>query len=192
MTTTELPPKVEGPAAWTRAEMTADDSWRVRLSDAEVAEVEAAATPLAAGGAYIAGMTRDDFPLPTLGPRIAEWADGLLHGRGVLHVTGLTVGPDDVRRAAAIFCGIGLHLGHPRSQNGKGHVLGHVCDLGLSTTDPNVRIYQTTERQNYHTDSCDVAGLMCLKPAKRGGESGVVSSMAIFNATRDESPDLLA
>ena len=100
-------------------------------------------------------------------------------------------GPNNIRQAAAIFYGLGLHMGVPRSQNGKGHVLGHVCNLGLSSDDPNVRIYQTTERQNYHTDSCDVAGLMCLKPAKRGGESGLVSSMAIYNEMRAQCPDLL-
>ena len=83
-------------------------------------------------------------------------------------------------------------MGVPRSQNGKGHVLGHVCDLGLSSDDPNVRIYQTTERQNYHTDSCDVAGLMCLKPAMQGGESGLVSSMAIYNEMHKSCPELLA
>jgi hypothetical protein len=42
-------------------------------------------------------------------------------------------------------------------------LLGHVKDLGRSSTDPNARIYQTRERQTHHTDSCDVVvGLLCL------------------------------
>ena len=45
------------------------------------------------------------------------------------------------------FLGLGLHLGNLRPQNARGHLLGHVRDVGLSSRDPNVRIYQTRERQ---------------------------------------------
>ena len=62
-------------------------------------------------------------------------------------------------------------------------------DSGLSSRDPNVRVYQTRERQNYHTDSCDLVGLLCLHPARSGGLSSLVSSVTIFNEMRG-SPDL--
>jgi hypothetical protein len=55
-----------------------------------------------------------------------------------------------------------------------------------------VRIYQTSERQTYHTDSCDVVGLLCLKTARQGGLSTLVSSSTIFNEMRRRRPDLLA
>ena len=96
-----------------------------------------------------------------------------------------------MREAATAFFGLGAHLGSARSQNGKGHVLGHVQDLGLDVADPNVRIYQTNERQTYHTDSCDIVGLLCLKTAKSGGLSALVSSTTIFNEMRRRRPDLL-
>jgi hypothetical protein len=70
-------------------------------------------------------------------------------------------------------------------------VLGHVQDLGLASNDPNVRIYQTHERQTFHTDSCDIVGLLCLKTAKSGGLSALVSSTTIFNEMRRQRPDLL-
>jgi len=70
-------------------------------------------------------------------------------------------------------------------------VLGHVQDLGLDVHDPNVRIYQTNERQTYHTDSCDIVGLLCLKTAQSGGLSALVSSTTIFNEMRRRRPDLL-
>jgi len=86
--------------------------------------------------------------------------------------------------------GIGAHLGRARPQNAMGHLLGHVKDLGRSSTDPTARLYQTSERQTYHTDSCDVVGLICLQPAKRGGRSSLVSSVAICNAMRARAPEL--
>jgi len=76
-------------------------------------------------------------------------------------------------------------------QNADGHLLGHVKDLGRSSLDPNARIYQTRERQTHHTDSCDVVGLLCLRTAKSGGLSSLVSSATIFNEMRRRRPDLL-
>jgi len=54
-----------------------------------------------------------------------------------------------------------------------------------------VRIYQTRERQTYHTDSSDIVCLLCLRPAKSGGLSSLVSSVTIFNEMRRRRPDLL-
>ena len=64
-------------------------------------------------------------------------------------------GGDHLRRAHG---GVGAHLGKPWAQNAKGHVLGHVKDMGLSSADPNVRIYQTAERQTFHCFGCDAHG----------------------------------
>src|SRR5262249_5136781 len=81
--------------------------------------------------------------------------------------------------------------GNARSQNAAGHILGHVKDLGSSSSNPDVRIYQTRERQTYHTDSADLVCLLCLRPARSGGLSSLVSSVTIFNEMRRRRPDLL-
>jgi hypothetical protein len=75
-------------------------------------------------------------------------------------------------------------------QNAQGPLLGHVRGFGLRSDDPNVRIYQTHERQTFHTDSADVLGLLCLRPAKSDGHSALVSSVTIDNELRMRRPDL--
>mgnify|MGYP003676150441 FL=1 len=105
---------------------------------------------------------------------------------------GLPVEQYEQQFAATIFCGIGAHLGSARSQNAQGHILGHVRNTGASSSDPNARIYQTAERQSFHTDSADVVGLLCLRVAKQGGESLLVSAESIYNRMRELRPDLLA
>ena len=52
-----------------------------------------------------------------------------------------------MREAAIAYFGIGSHFGNVRSQNAKGHLLGHVRDLGLDAARPTARFYQTNERQ---------------------------------------------
>ena len=188
----ELPPEQTGAAAWYGPEIAKRDDWMMPLSAAEVAEVEAATQALVARDADIAVLKPQDFPLPTLWAKLRSRVDDeVLNGRGFLLLRGLPVDRWSIRESATAFFGLGAHLGSARSQNGKGHVLGHVQDLGLDVNDPNVRIYQTHERQTYHTDSCDIVGLLCLKTARSGGLSALVSSTTIFNEMRRRRPDLL-
>ena len=188
----ELPPEQTGPAAWYGPEMARSTEWLMPLSAAEVAEVDAAAKNFVARDIDIADMKPSDFPLPMLGRKLkARVEEEVLNGRGFLLVRGLPVERWTMREAATAFFGLGVHLGSARSQNGKGHVLGHVQDLGLTADDPNVRIYQTHERQTFHTDSCDIVGLICLKTAQKGGLSALVSSTTIFNEMRRRRPDRL-
>ena len=188
----ELPPEQTGPAAWYGPEMAKRSDWLMPLSAAEIAEIEAATKALIAREADIAAITARDFPLPALAPKLTARVEGeVLNGRGFILLRGLPVDRWTTREAATAYFGLGSHLGSARSQNGKGHVLGHVQDLGLASNDPNVRIYQTHERQTFHTDSCDIVGLLCLKTAKSGGLSALVSSTTIFNEMRRRRPDLL-
>ncbi len=186
----ELPAEIAGPAAWYGPPMATRTDWIQTVSDAESAEIDQAVRALEASGRAAAALTRADFPLPTLGPRLRQLLAEVLEGRGFVLLRGLPVPAWGPRRSALAFLGLGLHLGNLRSQNAQGHLLGHVRDQGLSSRDPNVRIYQTRERQNYHTDSCDVVGLLCLHPARSGGLSSLVSSVTIFNELRRRRPDL--
>jgi hypothetical protein len=187
-----LPPAQTGPAAWYGPDLAARSDWIVALEPSDLDEIDRAVRPLAGRSGDIARMARADFPLPTVGRKLALALRELLHGRGFVLLRGLPVERMTRREVAIAFFGMGLHMGNPRPQNSSGHVLGHVKDVGLSSGDPHVRIYQTSERQTYHTDSCDVVALLCLATARRGGLSALVSSTTIFNEMRRRRPDLLA
>jgi hypothetical protein len=179
-------------SAWYGHDLKKRCDWIEHLSETEIAEVESATRNLAQSSIDLTLITRDDFPLPTLGPRLHDLLDEVLNGRGFVLIQALPVQRWTRREAAIAFLGIGTHLGNLRMQNAAGHLLGHVKDLGRSSLDPNARIYQTRERQTHHTDSCDVVGLLCLRTAKSGGLSSLVSSTTIFNEMRRRRPDLLS
>ncbi|MEZ5856427.1 MAG: TauD/TfdA family dioxygenase [Hyphomicrobiaceae bacterium] len=193
VTVDTLPPPVTGPSVWYGPDMMARTDWVHTFTANDVAEVEAALRPLVDREADIAKLTKADFPLPKLAARIAGVTDEVLNGRGFALLRGLPVHRWSIREAATAYFGIGSHIGSARSQNAKGHVLGHVRDLGLNAAkDPTARVYQTTERQTYHTDSCDIVALLCLKTAKTGGASSLVSSMTIYNEMVRRAPELAA
>ena len=186
----ELPPEIDEPSAWYGPEVAARTEWVHRFEPEQLAEVDSATIALDAADVSAPTLRRDAFPLPTVGPWLRRILTEVQDGRGFALLRGLPVREWGPRRSALAFLGLGLHMGNLRPQNASGHLLGHVRDQGLSSRDPNVRIYQTRERQNYHTDSCDVVGLLCLHPAKFGGLSSLVSSVTIYNEMRRRRPDL--
>jgi len=192
---TTLPPEIGDASAWYGPDLKGRTDWIEHLSEAEIAEVESATNELekelAKSSVDLTSIKREDFPLPTLGRRLRRLLDEVLNGRGFVLIKALPIERWIKREAAIAFLGIGAHLGNLRMQNAAGHLLGHVRDLGRSSFDPETRIYQTRERQTHHTDSCDVVGLLCLRTAKSGGLSSLVSSTTIFNEMRRRRPDLL-
>ncbi len=187
----QVPEHIDGPAAWYGPALTGKRDWIETLSPAEIAEVNRATRHLAEGNVDLTAIRAEDFPLPALAPRLHRILDDVLNGRGFALIRGLDIERYDRRSAAIAFLGLGSHFGNARPQNAKGHILGHVMSLGLSSADPNVRIYQTHERQTYHTDSSDVVALLCLKTAKAGGLSTLVSAVTVYNEMRARRPDLL-
>jgi len=70
-------------------------------------------------------------------------------------------------------------------------VLGHVRDEGVARTHPGIRFYRTNQRQDFHADGADLVGLLCLHRARRGGESRIVRSAALYNEILERRPDLV-
>jgi hypothetical protein len=192
MLMTDLPPEIQGPSAWYGPELDARRDWIELLSEAEIAEIERATNGvinrMADPERDLVSLRKDDFPLPKLAPRLQRILDEVLNGRGFVLIRRLPVERWSKLQRGVAFLGLGTHWGSLRSQNAEGHLLGHVKDLG----DPHApRIYRTNKRQGYHTDSCDVVGLLCMNTAKEGGFSSLVSSVTLFNEIRRRRPDLL-
>jgi hypothetical protein len=176
---------VAGPSVW-RGKEVAD--WAREFSAAEVAEIEAAIDGYRGDPA---ALSPQNFPLPTLGPVLRRLLRELLDGRGFVLMRGLPVARWSRAQQALAYLGLGAWMGRFRSQNAKGHLLGHVKDLGLDIRDPNVRYYQTNRKLEYHTDSVDIVGLLCLQPAKAGGESYLASSATVYNEILRRRPELM-
>ena len=159
---------ITGPSAWIGADMRRREAeWTYRLSAAELDEIDAAVAAVRSRGLDLADIRRADFPLPTLGPVLDRLREEVIAGRGFVLLRGMRVEDRPIADSATAYWGVGAYFGSARSQNAKGHLLGHVYDLGqgLSATNPNLRSYATAERQNFHIDRSDVVALLCLRRA---------------------------
>ena len=189
---TGLPQCLTGPSAWLGKDMARNtQAWLYRLTKEDIVDLEKAANSFLSLDIDVGEITKETFPLTTFLPHIDRLSKTLLKGVGVQVLRGLNISNYSQKFTAAIFCGLGSHVGSARSQNSDGHILGHVRDVGADTNDPNSRIYQTCDRQTFHTDSADVVGLVCIRKAKKGGRSLLVSAETIYNRMKAERPDLL-
>jgi hypothetical protein len=187
---TAVPQQIAGPAAWYGPKLAERRDWIHELDERDRMEIDAAIREFKAGGWTFADISRETFCLPGFATRLTAILGELLTGRGFVVVRGFPVDRYSVEETAIAYLGIGAHLGNFRSQNAKGHLLGHVRDLGADIRKPMTRYYQTNRELEYHTDSCDIVGLICLRTSRSGGESRIVSSVTLYNEMMTHRPDL--
>jgi hypothetical protein len=181
-----------GPSAWRTSDMQRDSSWQYILSAAEIQELDDAMRATVAQGLEIIAIDQSNFLLPTFGDKLRQLRHEILEGRGFVQIRGVPVSEYSKEEAARIYFGIGAHMGSPRSQNGEGHVLGHVCDLGHDYVNNAIlRGYRGGGPLRFHTDSVDIVGLLCLRAAMEGGESTIISAATIHNEFLKRRPDLV-
>lgn len=182
---------LEPTCGW-RAEDVADpETWTEHLSASEVDELDAAMRQARSTSGNLLAIGRDEFPLPTLAPRLKAIERELIDGRGFVLIRGIPRERFTNDEMCLIYWGIGTHLGRPWPQNKHGHLLGDVTDQGKALDDPTARGNELGGiRLNYHCDGSDLVGLMCLQTGASGGLSAVASAVAIHNALVAERPDL--
>ena len=188
----DAPKIVEGPAAWYGKQMADSHDWILHLGAEDIGEIDQAIAAFHAAGLSMSDISRDTFRLPSLSKKLDGVLEDILNGRGFVLIRGLPVERYGKGDSAVAYLGISAHLGSFRSQNARGHLLGHVRDMGLDINQAKTRYYQTSRGLEYHTDSCDIVGLLCLQTSKSGGESRIVSSVTLFNEMNARRPDLAA
>jgi len=192
-----------GPCVWQGKDIKTSTRWIRQLTTDQVDELEAALKAVQALPWH--EITREDFPLPTLGDLLDDIADELENGCGIMKLKGFPVADhseDDLRR---MYWGLGTHLGRPVFQNRSGELMRAIRDEGAHVG----RTYGQTKDQaggtflssyartltngglRFHTDRTDVVGLLCVRQAMKGGVSTLASTPAIHNAILAKRPDLL-
>ena len=185
-----LTTKITGASAWRASDFVADQRWIHHLTDAEIDEIEAALHNVKKSGHAFPRFQRPDFPLPTLSGLLSQIAEELEDGRGFALLRGLPVDRYADDEINTIYYGLGLGLGQPVGQNPNGDLLGQVMNVG-DINDKNTRVYQTNLYLPYHTDPSDVVGLLCIRKAKQGGLSSLVSVPSVYNSLLEHYPEYL-
>lgn len=187
--------QTEAPGGWRGADLAAD-AGRFALPEAAAAELVAAAAALAANPLPLARVTPALFDLPATTAFMAQVKRELVQGVGFALIDRLplaTLGEAGAKRVHWLLCSM---VERPVAQNWKGDLIYDVADTGRPPGD-GVRPDKTNAEQNFHTDNSynlcppNYVALMCLRAAKAGGTSHIVSFEAAHDALKASAPALL-
>jgi hypothetical protein len=176
-----------GAEAWRGADIAKSNAWLHPLSEAAIAEIDAALAQVKGSGLSWSALSRESFPLGAFGAELAAMASDLEQGCGLVKLTGLPVSRYSEEELRAVFFGLGAHLGTPVGQNGQ---RGLMRDIRDNSKNGGTRV-DSAGALRWHNDRADVVGLLCVKSAHRGGVSRIVSAPAIHNAMLTRRPDLV-
>lgn len=181
--------EIGGPADWSPEELSGDLSWNIELDPRIREELLDALFRMKRTDKNLLELKATDFPIRKALPKLADAMKEVNEGRGIALLKGL---PVDIEEAdfSLLTWGIGLHLGVARPQNKMSDYITPVRDAGLEYKTGKGRGYNTRSRLDFHTDFSDIVALSCLRTAKEGGESKVVSSYRCYRLFCADAPNL--
>jgi alpha-ketoglutarate-dependent taurine dioxygenase len=180
------------PRAWRADTVDGPRSWYLPLPArcrSALEEIARAAPPEVAA-VTLAGEVRAGCA-EALAPALAA----LEGGRGFVVVRGPQEPLSD-DRWRLLYWLVGQALGRPVEQNVEGQLLYDVRDTGRDVR-AGARFSVTNYESSFHTDASfapgvvDYVGLLCLRTARSGGVSQLVSGHAVYQRLRERHPDAL-
>ena len=178
-------------AAWTAAELEADQRWLFTLDERARCDLVAALTHVIDPDKSLFDYRREDFDLGSAGPVIAAAFNEIENGRGVALLRGLPREGLDEKDFELLTWGIGLHHGVGRPQGKASHYVSAVRDAGNAYRTGSGRGYNSNAELDFHTDSADVVVLSCYNKAASGGMSITTSSVAAYRQMCAEYPQFV-
>lgn len=187
---------VDGPSVWNPADFISDTSWCYVLNEEQRNVL--ISTSKKWDGLDFRSLKIDDVKelLSPLQPIVSAITSDLGH-RGFALLRGVPVEHMSDATIASVYWAIGMLFGNGLSQNAKADFICPVTDMGVdfgytgAVSQRNVRGYQSRADLNYHCDPTDVVALLCLRQARSGGASSIVSTPAIFNYMLEHHPEHL-
>ena len=156
---------------WYADDVAGQTRWTLELTGDDLAQLDRALVAVKRSQLPLLSVGRADFPLPTLGPKIAAMAAAADRQPGFGLLTGVPVHRYTEGDLRLVYWGLGRHLGVPVPQDATGHLL---------------RPADAT-RVDFHSGGSDVTALLV------GDEErtvSLVSTGAVYNEVVLRRPDL--
>jgi hypothetical protein len=182
---------VDSATAWRGDRLKITGEWIYTLNDAQIDELERLGKDFLVRDPDLRTVQAEEYPLVACADAVAEWIRDVDFGRGFVLVRGLRTELYSDALSAAIYYVLGLHMGDAIRQNEMGDLIDHVYATSDKTMDdPTALSSQVRDKLVYHSDSSDIVALMCLRGARAGGASCLVSGAEIYNEILRRRPDL--
>jgi hypothetical protein len=188
---------IEGRSAWVRRDV-GDEHYRVALSPACLDEICRAAEELRQFPLPTIVLRPDEFAMPACRERMAQVRDILDSGVRFAVLDRLPLDRLTTAEATAIYWLLASMIARPVAQKLDGTLVYDVLDTGAEALPGSgVRPDKTSIELRFHNDNAynetppDYVGLLCLRQARRGGRSRVISFHTAYNTMLARHPECL-
>lgn len=187
---------VSGERAWWKGSIDDSAAWYYPLSDDFLSNSERIRREVQGRDLPTTEISRQGVSIDYGGECLQPVLEALRSGRGFAIVNRVPVNGYTPEAAQSMYWMTGEYLGTPMEQNIEGTLLYDVRDTGENVTQ-GARFSVTNAESTFHNDNAfgeplpDIVGLLCLRTAKSGGQSQLVSGYALHNELLENHPDVL-
>ena len=189
--------RIEGPSAWKRADIRTED-YRVTLDAPCLDEIRRVVDEIRAHPLPTILRSPADFDMTNCHAAMAEAHRILKKGVRFAVVDRLPVEEMSKSEAETIYWLLSSMVCRPVAQKLDGTMIYDVHDTGQQALPGSgIRPDKTNIEIRFHIDNAynttppEIVGLLCLKTAKSGGVSRVLSFHTVHNMLRERHPELL-
>ncbi|OJD30105.1 taurine catabolism dioxygenase [Diplodia corticola] len=178
------PASLSGRLAWKGSNFEDESSFIYRLSDEEKEEISRALSWFKDQELDGNDVSAENFPLPTLAPRLAAVSEEVYNGLGAVILRGLDVDQFSPPDLATVFLGVSSYIARKRGvQDRNGTMIKHLMDNGAADSQAELPL---------HTDvTCDIVATLTRQCSTEGGMCTIASSWTIYNELAATRPDLI-
>jgi alpha-ketoglutarate-dependent taurine dioxygenase len=182
--------------AWTAATIDPAECWHRPLSAACLAALDEAVGGVGSEARPLTEVRQQPSQLNACRRELAPALDDLESGRGFVVLGPLPVERLSPREQTLCYWLIGQALGVPFEQNVQGTLLYDVRDTGQDVA-YGARFSVTSAESSFHTDNSfgetvlDYVGLLCIRGARSGGMSQIVSGRTVYQELLAARPDVV-
>ncbi|OTA92068.1 hypothetical protein M434DRAFT_396749 [Hypoxylon sp. CO27-5] len=187
------PAHLEQPLAWTGKQLNDEKLHFVyNLTEQDVGEVRSAKEQFKALELDGDLVSRQNFPLPTLGPKLFELSHDLYNGKGFCVVRGINPGEYSVEDLTIIWLGIQAYIADQRGcQDHLGNMLVHIVADSSSKMKLGHHRHSTTAISFHNEEAGDVVAWLTRSTAASGGKCIIASAYTIYNILAAHRPDII-
>ncbi|KAL4730492.1 hypothetical protein ACLX1H_002528 [Fusarium chlamydosporum] len=180
------------PMAWAGAQFKDESEYIHTLSESDIQEVENALQVFKALGLDGDCVSRDNFPLPTLGSRLGRIRQDIHQGKGFGVVRGLDPQKYSVEDLTVLYLGIQSYIAncHGR-QDRKGNMLVHIVADSSSKLKAGHHRHSTSPINFHNEEAGDIVSWLTRSTAVSGGKCIIASAYTVYNVLAASRPDMI-
>ncbi|KAI0195969.1 hypothetical protein F4808DRAFT_325365 [Astrocystis sublimbata] len=180
------------PMAWTPEQFVGEASYVYRLSMAEKTELSRAKDGFKAQELDGNMVSQENFPLPTLGPKLQALGKNIYGGLGFHVIRGLDPREYSVEDLAIIRLGVQAYIAEQCGrQDHRGNMLVHIVADNTSEVKLGHHRHSTSAISFHNEESGDVISWLTRGTSKTGGRCIIAPVYTIYNILAAHRPDVI-